>query len=266
MGKELFEKIILDAKNLGTVEYITHGGMGEPLLDKSIADRICFEKTHLGSTIQLHTNGSYLDGDAFKRLAEAGLDVLSISLNAFYSQTHKTVTQLDYDTVKRNVFTAFDLKKKHSLPINMRITLVRGDSVSIKEVNEFKSFWQELTPHVAVHQMKNWAGFSGARVTGCTMPCKWIWHMLSVKWDGTASICHEDYDSKEIIGDLNDSDILEVFNSPKIKQLRGVASKNQQESVEFCEGCSMLNLSYGFWKDVKVINLADNAVKYSQKR
>jgi radical SAM protein with 4Fe4S-binding SPASM domain len=263
MKAELFERIIEDAKTLDSVEFITHGGMGEPLMDEFIADRISREKSKLNARVQLHTNGTLLSEENIRKLFDAGLDILSVSLNAFYSLTHKAVTGLDFDVVRRNVEKAFELKTALNAGTDIRITMVKTDKISPKEVRDFTKYWKQFTPKIAVHPMKNWAYFMKNTVKGRRVPCKWIWYMMSIKWDGKTSICHEDFDNKAVIGDLNESKIIEVFNCEQIRELRRKHYRGEFTPSKICEDCSRTYLDRSFWTNAIAITLPSGNVKYS---
>jgi radical SAM protein with 4Fe4S-binding SPASM domain len=263
MNMELFKRIIVDAKECGSVDFITHGGMGEPLLDETIVDKVIFEKSQLNAVIQMHTNASFLDEKTTSDLYDSGLDVLSISLNAFQSRTHKNITGLDYDTVRANVERAFEIKSKKNSTTDIRITIVRTDSAPAEEIEEFVDFWNQFTPIIAIHPAKNWGDWRPNRLRGEKYPCKWIWNTMSVNWDGTVSICHEDYDAKFVIGNIGDSKILDIFNCPELKQLRIIFSENGFPENSLCKDCSRLYLDRKFWAKANFKKVTSGAIAYS---
>lgn len=265
MSMALFRKLINDAYTLGSIEFITHGGMGEPLIDESIAEKISIEKSVLGSRVQLHTNGSMLNKDNIQKLFDAGLDVLSISLNAFNNTTYKNTTGLDYEKVCQNVKNVFKIKEKLQAVTDIRITMVRTESMLQEEVDNFLDYWKSFTPNVAVHIMKNWAYFNKNTVRGKKYPCKWIWYMMSINWDGKVNICHEDFDGNVIIGDLNKSKIIDVFNCDAIKKLRKHFYNGDKSSFELCKDCSRLILDKSWWSTVNVNVLSNGTIKYSEQ-
>lgn len=265
MGMELFKKIIDDANTIGSVEFITHGGMGEPLMDDFLAEKIAIEKSLLDVRVQLHTNGSLLNEDNILKLFTSKLDVLSISLNAFHSTTHKNTTDLDYETVRQNVETAFKRKKKLKAKTQIRITMVRTKDMSQEEVNNFQNYWRRFTPNVAVHPMKNWAYFIKNSIEGKKYPCKWIWYMMSINWDGKVNMCHEDFDGKALIGDLTKTKIVDIFNCDAIRELREFFYNGELPSSELCKDCSRLKLDKSWWHTVRIVTMPNGTTKYCEQ-
>ncbi|MBW2606219.1 MAG: radical SAM protein [Deltaproteobacteria bacterium] len=265
MDMELFRRIIFDAKDCGSVTFITHGGLGEPLMDKSISEKVALEKSLLTARTQIHTNGALLDEATTRKLYDAELDVLSISLNAFHSRTHRHVTGLDYETVRANTERAFDIKDKTGAKVDLRITMVRTANITPTEEKDFVRYWEKFTPKIAVHPEKNWGGWRKNTVTHAKYPCKWIWYMISVNWDGAVTLCHEDYDAKHVIGDLKDSGILKVFNCEEIRRLRATFAKGKFPEREPCEDCSRLRLDKAFWLEANVRKLPSGAISYAYR-
>jgi len=263
MSMELLEKIINDAKGLDSIEFVTHGGMGEPLMDEKITDKIKIEKAAIRAPVQLHTNGSLLNEDNIRKLFDSGLDILSVSLNAYHGLTHEAVTGLDYGKVLQNVENAFRMKAQIKADTDIRITMVKTEDMSQEEVSGFKRHWSRFTPSVKVHSMKNWGCFSANLVEGRKYPCKWIWYMMSVEWDGRVSICHEDFDGSVIIGDLNHDRIIDVFNCETIKGLRETFYEGGFPSLGLCRDCSRLHLDKSFWRGAQVTAGAEGVIKYS---
>jgi radical SAM protein with 4Fe4S-binding SPASM domain len=111
--------------------------------------------------------------------------------------------------------------------------------------------------------MKNWAYFTKNTVKGKRVPCKWIWYMVSIKWDGKVSICHEDYDNRSVIGDLNKDRIIEVFNCDLIRELRWKYYRGEFPPSKICEDCARLYLDRSFWMNAKVTTLPAGNLKYS---
>jgi len=266
MGMDLFKKIVLDAETLGTVDFVTHGGMGEPLIDTGMVEKIAFEKGRLQAVVQLHTNGSLLTEEIVRELFESGLDVLSISLNAYQPASHKSLTGLDYDSVKRNTENAFGLKAALGAGTRIRLTMVKTRAMGDQEVEDFRRHWNRFTDDIVVLTEKNWASHEKNTVRGDRVPCKWIWYMMSVNWDGKVSICHEDFDARVVIGDLRTASLTEVFNCDEMRRLRRQFHKGAPEPAGLCGDCSRLVLDDDFWRNASAIALPSGLIKYCARR
>jgi MoaA/NifB/PqqE/SkfB family radical SAM enzyme len=112
MSLEQFKGIVDDLHAMGTRK-IDLIGRGEPLLNRAALDMICFAKAR-GMQLQIVTNGSRLFEPIARGLVEAGVERVSISLNAGTSETypriHVTETPENYLKVKKNLRFLSDCK------------------------------------------------------------------------------------------------------------------------------------------------------------
>jgi AdoMet-dependent heme synthase len=80
LSDERLKEIVQESKKLGVLRWRLSGG-GEPLLHKSSIS-IIEEIKKLGMFCEIITNGTLIDKNIAKKLIEAGLDVLSISIDS----------------------------------------------------------------------------------------------------------------------------------------------------------------------------------------
>ncbi len=78
-------------------------GMGEPLLHPQLPRLIGLIKQGLGCVVGVTTNGLRLDDDCGRRLVEAGLDVLHVSVHGLYGVHDEIVGAEVFEQVQRNV-------------------------------------------------------------------------------------------------------------------------------------------------------------------
>jgi radical SAM protein with 4Fe4S-binding SPASM domain len=55
-------------------------------------------------------------------------------------------------------------------------------------------------------------------------------------------LCVHDWNRNEILGNVRDSTIAELWNGDRMKELRRLVSERQYEQVPSCQGCSL-------WRD-----------------
>jgi len=51
-------------------------------------------------------------------------------------------------------------------------------------------------------------------------PCRYVWEVLLVDWDGTVAMCCEDYETKFPLGKLTEQSPQEVWNSKMFQEQR----------------------------------------------
>ena len=98
------------------IDRITHAGLGEPLLDKYLEEKISHEKSVFnGADVFIYTNGSLLSPERSRKLIAAGVDHISISLNAHRRETYEKITGLSYRRTKENISELLALKEMSAM-------------------------------------------------------------------------------------------------------------------------------------------------------
>jgi MoaA/NifB/PqqE/SkfB family radical SAM enzyme len=90
MKKGTFHAIVEDLKGFTPAPSVFFGGLGEPLLHPDIVDMVAHAKT-FSPWVELITNGTLLSLDMSKKLMDAGLDMLWMSLDGATPESYADV-------------------------------------------------------------------------------------------------------------------------------------------------------------------------------
>ena len=90
MSGATFIRIVEGLRAFSPVPTVFFGGFGEPLAHPEIFEMVAEAKA-LGAPVELITNGTLLTGDISRRLIEAGLDVLWVSLDGATPESYADV-------------------------------------------------------------------------------------------------------------------------------------------------------------------------------
>lgn len=117
MDFDLYKSFIRSLRETGT-RRICFAGIGEPLLHKRIVEAVSFAKG-VGMNVRLTTNGSLLEEELMKELFAAGLDDLSVSINAGkrdeYQMVHSNQEDSKFDEIVENLVWLKEYKQKKSI-------------------------------------------------------------------------------------------------------------------------------------------------------
>ena len=244
--KKLVERI----NEIGGVDFITIGGMGEPTLDKKLPQKLEFLKKNLkkNTLIQLHTNGS--SSIELLRKLLPNVTTFSVSVNAALSKTHEYLTETkSYSQILKNLSFLAKSKSKHNYKI--RLTLVKSKFLQKGEIKLFQRQFNRLADDIVLHDDKNWGSWKH-RVIKYQRPCTVIWKTLSVNWDGTVRLCTEDFNRKYSLGDIKKHSIKEIFNSRLIVKARREHRKGLfGNSIKICKECSKTETNI-FWAKLPI--------------
>src|SRR5512137_1074774 len=96
MSMDLYKKIIDEAAEIPQIDSIAFSALGEPLLDRFIVERVAYARKMRPdwTPFELYTNGVGLTHEKFDALRDAGIDSLTISLNAVTPKQHEHIMGL----------------------------------------------------------------------------------------------------------------------------------------------------------------------------
>jgi hypothetical protein len=245
MSMELFRKIVDEGVTIDRVESVTLTGLGEPLLDKQLFDRISYIKKAAAAAkhpvmVDMYTNGSFLTHETSEKLRDAGLDVLYISLNAGRADVRKTIMKVDdYDKVVAEAHYAISLGKP-------KVLVKAVGSKDLMEGDDRHAFLEEWGGeyqnggHAFLHLEGNWAGAMWPMRVRPTTPCSRALDQIMVMWDGRVSLCCFDGEGEVVLGDLNRSTIREVFAGEKAVGIRQAHVDGRRGELPLCATCTAI--------------------------
>ncbi len=246
MSYELF-KHIFDKINSETSQYdtLTFPGLGEPLLDKTVDDKIIYAKKH-NYTVLMLTNGSLLTVDRFRRLEDIGLDSVRVSIYGdspeSYNIVHRTKKADSFQRVRENLTEISRIKDHTSLLITYNVVEGCNDSA----LEPWIEYWKDKVDLLEVWRPHNWVDGRSYRSVQRekTKTCGRPWKTpLQIQVDGTVNMCCFDFDGKLLLGDLKTQTLEEVFESSMFKKiLKHHTSGDFNESGLICENCDQRNL------------------------
>lgn len=243
MDYELYCKIIDQANELG-IDEVRHSFMGEPLLDKSLAQKIEYAKNHHIKTTVIFTNASLLTESKSQELIEAGLDTVFISMDGINKKTYEGIRlNLNFDSVKENILNLLKLRDNQE---NCRPRIEFSFTVSESnesEIEQFKEYWQEKVDHINISYPHNFRGAYNANLDdSCSqncIPCFYMWHYIFVLWNGDIVPCCLDYNGDCVLGNVNDSTLKEIWFGGNLENLRQKHLNNQINTIPLCAQCSI---------------------------
>lgn len=240
MSYELFEKIVLQIKDFADV--IQLYWVGEPLLHPKIFDMIAYCKMNSRAKIILSTNGSLLTEDNCKKLINSGLDKLIISMDAADSNEVYNAIRTCGDINRLNANVTHLITYANHLDITLQFILT---NVNKTEKENFIEKWAPYKVKVCIHCLYTWAnqlpelnGFSSylsPMIGQERVPCADLWYKIAVHWNGDVSRCCFDWSFKNVIGNLKEQNIQDIWNSSIVQSLRGEQKKLNFDAL--CKCC-----------------------------
>lgn len=244
MDPTLFSTLVEQAATIGVRE-IRLFLAGEPFLHKDIAKMVGLCQQH-GLRSILHTNGALMDAHVSRAVMEAGLSVLSVSFDgadkAAYERARKGA---DFETTVENI-RALLLQKQKSAADDLQVILqtIRPVGEPLEPSAAVVDLFRNLpVDHFKVIHPHNWRGEADVGATRRESerpnPCMFLWHELSVGWDGRVLGCCADLNGFWVRGDLTRQPIREVWNNEASRELRRIHARRAPSLHPLCKDCSV---------------------------
>jgi radical SAM protein with 4Fe4S-binding SPASM domain len=272
LSLNLFEKFINDLKQFPEkLKSLIFSGMGEPLLNKDLPQMITLAK-EVSEKVIVITNGSLLTPEISKKLIDAGLDTVRISLQGLNSEDYvKTCGfNLDFDKFVSNI--EFLYKNKNQCEVYVKITDISVDTEEKKQLfyNIFERICDSVTIQ-AISPVQNQVDYTKIKTGFSTtvynegtpkviQTCPQPFYSMQLLADGKIRPCCMLEVNDFFIGDINIESIFDIWNGNKMQQMRMIQMNKLRFNHPACKECV-----YPVYLDNKYDNLEDAAEELMEK-
>lgn len=243
MSMDTFRSIVDQCQAIG-VDSLKLNLWGESVLNKDLVSMIRYVKENSNLIMQFNTNANRMSPEISSGMVEAGLDRLTISVDGISKETYEKLRYGgNYERVVENIEALLDAKRRlnSSLPhVTLQFMQMKDN---IHEEEQFVSYWRNKVDRVSLTNVGITANpevldFSvredkkaGRRT------CEQLFQRLSVFWDGTVTVCCNDYEGFLAIGDIENDKLLELWHGSRLSELR-----KRHKELDFagliCDKCS----------------------------
>lgn len=246
MEDALFDKIVEEIRKYSEwIEMICLNSDGEPLLDRDIAGKIRRLKSVGIKHINISTNAQLLTPERIQELLESGLDDIRISLDGYTKQTFEKIRRgLNYDIVKENVLNLIHMRDISYSNMDIRIRMVELDE-NVDEREGWLRYWRAQTgdrDKVQLMPMHTWSGKIADEKREqiefySDKPCVSVFSSFTINYDGKVQLCDSDIEQQEIMGDVKEKSIKEIWQGEKFEAVRRWHANAARNNVKICQGC-----------------------------
>jgi radical SAM protein with 4Fe4S-binding SPASM domain len=175
-------------------------------------------------------------------LREAGIDCISISLNATSAEQRQEIMGLkDWDKVLDNV--QYALKNKGDMDIFIK-SVVNGDQFKEEHAKLLDKFWGNVLLNGGSHQPVtegNWAGENRTiRDFDPKEACYRALEQIYITVDGRVTTCCFDPDGKQVFGNVREQTLRDIYASDEYVAFRKAHSENRADQYDICAKCSRI--------------------------
>lgn len=254
MSFDLFCKLVDELKAFPTrLKLLSLYKDGEPLLHKRFPDMVRYAKeAAIAERIWTKTNGSLLNPELNRRLVEAGLDMICISVESVSSTGYLRVAdaRLDYDAFRENLRDLFARRG------NCEIYIKIADSGLTKdETEKFYRDFEGCATYLGVEKLMGWSYSSVKDFTMGTNPttydgaplvpkevCAYPFYVLAINFNGTVSVCGNDWSHSTVVGDASKDSLFEIWHGQTLFEFRKMFLEGKRHCNRACGDCYYLQI------------------------
>jgi radical SAM protein with 4Fe4S-binding SPASM domain len=253
MDDALYSKIVDECVTESDLHGFVPMCKNEPLLDVKLEQRIreFKSKAQPHQAVELVTNGSPLTPTRVQRLIEAGVDLITVSVNAARAETYdRVMAGLSWKQVIGNLEA---LSKTELSKVNIYLRFV-SEQANRAELKSFRKRWKHF--NLFTFTINNRSGtvrnyetkvihyddfvqrlkrIAGSRLSPV---CPYVFSLIHVLENGDVPMCANDWANRDILGNVRTQTIREIYNSPRLNEIRDLMAQGRFEEIEACRECS----------------------------
>lgn len=238
MSFELFKKVIDEAKQYDLASIVL-ASRGEPLMNKDIYKMIQYAKDNGVLDVKLNTNATFLSEEAACKLIESGLDNLVFSIDSAMKEEYEQIrVGAKFDKVVANIRRFKEIRdiRYPNSKLRTRVSMIVVNPN--QDIEHAQAFWSQLVDEFAYRKVIDRLEIYSKEDRSEDRPCSLLWERMYVWFDGTTSICDEDYKSLQSPGVFsNNVSLNEIWAGEHYEKLRNMHIQHQKNQLHPCDKC-----------------------------
>jgi radical SAM protein with 4Fe4S-binding SPASM domain len=218
-------------------------GYGDPLLDKKMAQRVK-ALSDKGFYTYFSCNPANIDVEKNLEMFENGLNYIKYSIETVDDFLHKKIrgTASDFQGSYKKILQLLEEKKKRNLRTVIVITML--DLHRTNQQEEFEKLREAFKGLDVYIYLKSQDQMWYENKEKCTKSVHWLefcqhpWISMTIKSNGEAVMCMEDFNNEIILGDVKKESLRDIWNGEKYRQFRQ-DHFNLQPGIKCTEQCDM---------------------------
>jgi radical SAM protein with 4Fe4S-binding SPASM domain len=229
MEWKLYKKIIDEVA--GKVVAIRLSLRGEPSLHKNFIEAVSYAKNSGIKEVSVLTHGGKLNPIYFEKLVKAGIDWITISIDGLDHVYERVRKPLKFNSLLENIRKINEYKTRNNL--KKPVIKIQGVWPAITE-SGVEKYYNTFSPYVdlvAFNPLIDYLSKDTQIEYLENFACPQQYQRLVIGADGLVMKCSNDEENTEILGDINQNTVHEIWHGDKMKQIR----KLQMEPRGFME-------------------------------
>lgn len=200
-------------------------GYGDPLLDVNMVEYIQM-LTKKNIPTYFSCNPANINLDATYRMMEAGLGYIKYSIESVDDEEYKKIRGRAANFTKsyQDIIKVLEYKHKHNLNTVIVITMLNLNKKNQQEEYEaLRGAFSGLDVYIYLKSEDcQWyrKDYHPTKSIHWSEPCKHPWMTMTIKSNGEAAMCMEDYNNEIVLGDVNENTLYDIWNGTQYEEFR----------------------------------------------
>lgn len=200
-------------------------GYGDPLLDKNMPEylRILSEKN---IPTYFSCNPSNINIRKMSRMFENGLNYIKYSIETVDDDLHKKIrgNASNFTKSYNKIVDLLKIKEENKYKTTIIITMLNLNRTNqMKEYEMLKNAFEGLDVYIYLKsEDQQWyrKDYHGTNSVHWSEFCKHPWMSMTIKSNGEAVMCMEDFNNEIVLGDAKKDSLYDIWNGDKYKKFR----------------------------------------------
>jgi MoaA/NifB/PqqE/SkfB family radical SAM enzyme len=200
-------------------------GYGDPLLDKNMA-RYVKLLSDAGLDSYFSCNPANINMDRTIEMLENGLGYIKYSIESVDDAKFKAIRgeASNFSESYEQIRTLLDLKKERGYKTVIIITMLDLNKANqAEEYSKLREAFEGLDVYLYLKsEDQQWyrKDFHGTNSVHWSECCKHPWMSMTIKSNGEACMCMEDFDNEIVLGDARQESLLDIWNGQAYRTFR----------------------------------------------
>ncbi len=254
ISKEIVSRLSREATAMDD-SLIVLGGFGDPLRHPDFTGILASLRDTSASSsgpfgLAVRSTGVDLTDDKIEAMIDNRVDILSISLDAWSSDTygklqspnHPTKASLDF--VRKRMERVGELTQKRSTAKPIVVPSFTKSKDNVHEMDAFYDGWIRKLGVVTIQGYSHYAGQIENRsvinmAPSTRIPCRRLRSRCMVLADGCVTACEQDFAGMAPIGNLNENSLSEIWSGGVMTKLRDAHRDHRYDEspLNLCAAC-----------------------------
>ncbi len=222
---------------------VVFGGFGDPLRHPQFAEIVRRAREAGLFGIAVRTTALDLDKARADAMIDAGVDVVSVLLDAHTPDVYRDVHRFDgYDRAVANVNSLMQAQVTRQQAYPLIVPEMLKTRRTIAQMEAFYDDWIRKTGSAVIAGPAAYGGpFDHLAVMNMAPPrrfaCARLWTRLVVLADGRVTVCDQDFRGDHAVGRLPDSPLGDLWTGPAMAGLRRGHRQGDYGRMALCPAC-----------------------------